>query len=123
MSDTTTHNPLLPAVYIDIAGQKRKLVFDFNAVIRVDELTGLNLLRAVVSEVEAKNVRALLFASLLHEDPDLTIEEVGSWITIRNMTNVQTAIRTAWFASFEDLEKDETDDSGEAKAQDATTAA
>ncbi|MDE1161927.1 MAG: hypothetical protein PW792_08265 [Acidobacteriaceae bacterium] len=117
-----THNPLLPSVYLDIAGKKRKLLFDFNTVIRVDELTGLNLLRAVVSEVEAKNVRALLYASLLHDDPDLTLEEVGSWITIRNMSSVQTAIRTAWFASVEDLEAEDEDDLGEASAQDATPA-
>ncbi|MFC6644139.1 hypothetical protein ACFQBQ_00740 [Granulicella cerasi] len=110
------HNPLLPTVYLDIAGKKRKLLFDFNAIIKVEELTGINLLQAVVSDLEAKNIRALLYASLLHDEPNLTIEEVGSWITLKNLANIRTAINTAWFASIEDIEKiDDDSSSGEAE--------
>lgn len=108
---------IIPKIYLEIGGMQRKLTFDFNAVCVVDELTGINLLEASVSTVSAPNVRALLFASLLHDEPKLTIEEVGSWITMSNLINVRKAITAAWFASLDTDDDDEAPAPGEAQAQ------
>lgn len=112
MPDSTNH--LTPDVYLEIGGQKRKLVFDFNAICTVNSLTNINLLEASVGTVDAPSIRALLYASLLHDDPTLTLEQVGSWITMRNIGNVRQAIIAAWFAS---IETDEDAAPGEAQAQ------
>lgn len=112
MPDSTSH--LTPEVYLEIGGQKRKLAFDFNAICTVNSLTNINLLEASVGTVDAPSIRALLYASLLHDDSSLTLEQVGSWITMRNIGNVRQAIIAAWFAS---IELDEDNSSGEAHAQ------
>lgn len=111
---------LTPKVYLEIGGKKRKLTFDFNSICTVNDLTGINLLEASVSTVTAPSVRALLFASLLHDEPNLTIEEVGSWLNMSNLVNVRKAITAAWFASLstEDDEDKKDDSTGEAQAQD-----
>lgn len=108
-------DPTLPDVSLVIGGRERKLCFDLNAICMADKATGVNLLKAVVSEVDATNIRGLLYAALLRDDPNLTLEEVGSWITMRNLSNVHNAIVTAWFASVDDEKQDEAP--GEAQAQ------
>jgi hypothetical protein len=104
---------------IHLGGKDRSLCFDFNAICEVSKLTGLNLLEASVSTVEANNLRALLYASLLHDEPtSLTLNEVGSWITMKNLPEVRATILTAWFESVTDDEKTEGDNKpGEAQAQ------
>lgn len=108
-------DPTLPDVSLMIDGQERHLSFDMEAICRVEQLTGLNLFKSAVSEVNATNLRALLYAALLREDPTLTLEQVGKWITMRNVGNIHQALVTAWFGSIDAEDKDE--QPGEAPAQ------
>jgi hypothetical protein len=107
----------IPKHTLHIGGKDRTLTFDFNAICTVEEKTGLNLLQASVSTVEAKNLRALLYASLLRDEPALTINEVGSWIDMKNLAAVRAAILDAWFASVDDGEEKADAPMGEAKGQ------
>jgi len=107
-------DPTLPDVSLLIGGKERHLVFDFNAICVAEKVSGVNLLKAAVSEINATNIRGLLYAALLRDDPKLTLDEVGSWSSFKNLANVHTAITTAWFASI-DEQKDE--QPGEAPAQ------
>jgi len=109
----------IPKTPIRIGGKDRHLTFDFNAICSVSQQTGINLLQASVSNVEPQNLRALLLASLLHEDPTLTLEQVGAWIGMKNLADVRAKIMTAWFEAVDDGEDKPEGDAapGEAPAQ------
>lgn len=109
-------DPTLPDVSLVIGGQERHLCFDFEAICKVEQLTGLNLLKSAVSEVSATNLRALLYAALLRDDPALSLEQVSKWITMHNVANIHQALVTAWFGSV-DQQESKDDEPGEAPAQ------
>ena len=74
----------------------RNLVLDLNAMARFEEVTGKNVFGGGLDKLSAKDTRALLWASLVHEDPKLTLEQVGKLITARNMGEVSKAIAGAF---------------------------
>lgn len=77
--------------------KERHLRFDLNAIVALDEATGINLL-APGTELGADQLykprvlRAFVWAALLHEDPDLTVLEVGSWLTMPRIQEIATAV-------------------------------
>ena len=78
----------------------RHLRLDINAMATFEELTGLNLLKPSVQKQLGKDMnitqfRALLYACLIHEDKTLTLEQVGSLISIANMKEVAAGIAQA----------------------------
>jgi hypothetical protein len=105
-----------PTVGLEIGGKTRKLAFDFNAICVVTELTSIDLLESSLMRWTPPVARALLFASLLHDDPTLTLEEAGSWVTINNLGNIRPAIEAAWFGSFGTTDTED-ESLGEAQAQ------
>ncbi len=113
-------DPTLPDVTLILGGRERKLCFDFNALVRAEKETGVNLLQAIVAERTATNLRGLLWASMLKANPNLQIDAVGSWITPQNIGVVWEAILAAWFGSSAEKKDDETP--GEAPAQEETPA-
>lgn len=114
-------DPTLPDVSLVIGGRERHLCFDINSVCIAEKTTGVNLLKAAVSEVNATSIRGLLYAALLRDDPKITVEEVGSWITMKNLSNIHKSIVTAWFASIDDQEENkDSDTQGEDQAQTTT---
>jgi hypothetical protein len=116
VSGTPGLDPALPNVTLILGGVERHLCFDFNAIVLAEKATGVNLLHAIVQDINATNLRGLLWASLLKENPELTVEEVGSWITMRNSSTIYQALITAWFGSV--AEPELTDDpEGKQKAQ------
>jgi hypothetical protein len=110
-------DPTLPDVSLIIAGVERHLCFDFNAIVLTEKVTGINILKAALdSDINATNIRGLLWASLVKENPDLTIEEVGSWITMHNLFNVKNALTLAWLGSVTEDEESESE-KGKPEAQ------
>lgn len=72
---------LKPRLPIKIEGKKRHLLWDFNSMAEFEELTGLNVItgaREAFSNLSATQTRALLFAQLHDDDPELTIEQAGA---------------------------------------------
>jgi hypothetical protein len=65
----------------------RHLRFDLNAMSAYEDATG-NSSFSIGDNINAKNIRALLWASLIHEDEDLTIKQVGHMIHPGNMTYI-----------------------------------
>ena len=61
-------DPTLPNVTLILGGVERHLVFDFNAIVLADKETGVNLIKAAMSEIDATSLRGLLWASLLKEN-------------------------------------------------------
>jgi hypothetical protein len=93
-------DPTLPSVSFVVKGEKYNLCFDFNAVAIVYQQTGINLLdEGAVSNPNPVVIRALLYAALLKNHPDMTVDAAGSLITLHNVTEIMTAVGNAWEAS------------------------
>ena len=85
--------PLIP-IELD---KKRNLMLDLNAMVNFEEATGKNVLQGdSLNNLSAKDLRALLWACLLHEDKDLTLEQVGGMIHSGNMEAVANKLTAAW---------------------------
>src|SRR6185437_4275349 len=111
-------DPTLPKIPVKLGGVERYLCFDYNAIVLVEEKTGVNLLKASIGQPSMTSVRAMLWASLLHGDPELTLDEVTALIRPRNIPAIHYALNQAWYSSIADPEE-EKKPSGEEEAQPA----
>ena len=67
----------------------RTMRLDLNAMALFEEATGKSLFNLNLSKsLGAIELRALLWACLVHEDETLTLKQVGGWITTENMEEV-----------------------------------
>lgn len=84
----------------------RRLRFDFNAFAAYEEATGKNVLagdlQADLSSV--RGLRALLWAALLHEDPELTQQQVGAMLHLGNLTEMTGRVQAALAQALPDPE-------------------
>ena len=99
-----------PAVPIEL-DKSRRILLDLNAMVAFEEETGKNLFDSKVTAAFTKNfspkdLRALLWASLLHEDENLTLKQVGSWIHTGNMEEIADKLVAAWVAAVPEGGKD-----------------
>lgn len=93
-------------VPITIGGAARNLRYDLNALIELEETTGLDVLNDdAMADLSLKMMRALLWAGFLHEAPDLTEREVGSWITLQNMDTLTDALTRSYSAALPEADK------------------
>ncbi|KKM90808.1 hypothetical protein LCGC14_1234800 [marine sediment metagenome] len=82
---------------IEIGGRVWRLLFDFNAMARMEEAINHDVLNVRFwRNFGARDARAMLWASMLHEEPELTIEQVGSMVTMKNLAMVVKACHAAW---------------------------
>lgn len=65
----------------------RHLKLDLNAMANFEKATGKSFTE-IGKDLSAQNIRALLWASLLHEEPKLSQNDVGGWIDVTNMSYV-----------------------------------
>ena len=83
-------------VTIELDGRERVLRYDLNALCMFEESTKLGISEALQTRSMAA-IRALLWAGLIHEDPMLTIEDVGrmEFGSLRDMvTKVVSALNS-----------------------------
>lgn len=92
MDQNETAVPLVP-VPLD---RERHLRFDVNAMIALEEATGLSVADGLPKKMSLRQVRALLWAALVHEDPDLTEAQVGGMIGPANLSEVTAALGRAF---------------------------
>lgn len=71
--------------------KERTLKFDLNTLIDVEDKLGFSLAE-LEDKVTIKVLRTLLHAGLVHEDPELTEQQVGSFIDFENLAEVQQAL-------------------------------
>lgn len=70
-------------VIIEIGGRPRTLRFDTNSICDFEQVTGVSVQQ--LSYRSGLHVtRALLWAGLKHEQPDLTLVKVGEWLDAYN---------------------------------------
>ena len=88
--------------------KKRHLLLDLNAMAAFEDATGKNIMRGFGSaEMTAKDLRALLWACLLHEDENLTIEGAGRLIHTGNLDAVTESLGEAWSAAMPEAEEEQ----------------
>lgn len=101
-------DPVLPKVPITLDGKERHLIFDFNALAVAEHMTGMNLFTSFdFTNLSASRFRAMLFASLLAENPDITLEECGSFITVHSLPDITVKMVEAWHGSRPEVVKEE----------------
>lgn len=76
--------------------KKRTIRFTMNAMAELEDKLGLSLEDMGNVQMTIKNVRTILWAGLIHEDPDLTEEEVGNMVDMGNMEYVQEKVALAF---------------------------
>jgi hypothetical protein len=86
--------------------KERRLRLTLNGMVKFRQETGKDLLKGFdMDDMSADDIRALLWACLVWEDKDLTLEDVGDMIDMRNMPAVIKALTSSVFAAFPDPEE------------------
>lgn len=82
---------------LELGGKTFQLLYDFDAVTKAEEMTGMELLFGVDwSRINAKRMRAMLCALLLTAHPETKPEDLTQYIVHKNLFKIQTAIVNAW---------------------------
>mgnify|MGYP005750951813 CR=1 FL=1 len=76
--------------------KKRHLRYTMNALAEIEDALGVELSEMDKVKMNIKNVRIILWAGLIHEDPDLTQEEVGDMVDLANIKEVQEKVSEAF---------------------------
>ncbi len=82
----------------EVVFEERHFLLDLNAIEAFEETTGINLMEKSsldTQKMSIKELKALVWAGLLHEDSDLTIRQVGSMVHTGNMLELTSAITEA----------------------------
>jgi len=95
-----------PEVTIELGGRERHLRFDLNAMAAFEEAAGKSILSGIeTGKLGARDLRALIWACLLHEEETLTLKEIGTWITPDNMNEVAGKFAEAFGAAMPDVKE------------------
>jgi len=74
-----------------VLDRERRLKLDLNALEEFEKVSGKSL-SDLGDGVDTVTMKYLIWATLLHEDPDLTPHDVGAMIHIGNLSRVQAAL-------------------------------
>jgi hypothetical protein len=104
----TIEDPTIPFVKVTLKGTEYRLCYSLNALAKVESMTGLNMFQGLnLQALNATQLRAMLWASLLTAHPETTLDEVGSLIASPVHCNLAlSAIGEAWAASMPKPDKD-----------------
>ena len=93
-------------VTIELGGKERHLKIDLNAIAEIGEQLNF-IIRPKTFQQDLMStsfspsaLRGILWACLRHEDPDLTIEQVGSWVDLDNFEEVGKRFFTLFDGKF-----------------------
>ncbi len=96
---------LVPPVPI-VLDRERHLVMDFAAMEMFEGVTGLSAWGREAWDGNPRHVAALIWASLLHEDPDLKLDDVKRMpaMTLANMAYLSDRLSELWGAIMPDAD-------------------
>ena len=87
--------------------KQRHLRFDFNALCALEDELGLSIAKLgniVAGSVGLKDLRAIVWAGLIHEDESLTVKDVGNFLEIEfrlgKIAEIGDKIRQAFEIAF-----------------------
>lgn len=111
-----------PVVEIEL-DRPRTLRLDFAGIAAAERATGKSFLRpGAIVVAGANEMTAILWGCLLHEDPQLRLEDVRSWISYGNVNYVVERVMEAVVACFPEPDEDLVAD-GDDGASDPTATA
>jgi hypothetical protein len=76
--------------------KERNLRYTMNALAEIEDQLGVPLSEMAELKMTIKNVRVILWAGLIHEDEELTQQEVGNMVDLENMQEVQEKVAEAF---------------------------
>lgn len=87
-------------------GVERTIKFTLNAMAELEDRYGsVEEAFKQLDNNSIKAVRCILWAGLIHEDPDLTEQQVGNLIDIQYMQKLMTSLGDAFGADMPDADK------------------
>lgn len=94
-------------VRVDVGGKACRLKFDINAMCEIEDRFDMDFLRVLKEKtLDARTVRGLLWAAMLHDNPEITEAEVGSMMLPSDFLAVKTAITQAFAAALSGASED-----------------
>ncbi|MCM1296236.1 MAG: hypothetical protein NC311_11900 [Muribaculaceae bacterium] len=92
----------------------RTLRYGMNALAKIEDLTGKSILALDLNKLGIKDLLAIVYGGLYHEDKTLTIEKVGDLIDeYSNLNEVAEKLGEALTAAFGGAKTEQTDAPGE----------
>lgn len=82
-------------VAIELGGKERNLFYSLNSLELIEDITGQSLDK-VTKNVNMKTLKVLVYAGLVHEDKELTLDAVGEMIGFNDIERVSEAIGRAF---------------------------
>lgn len=85
------------AIKLELGGKERGLRFDLNALAEIGDRLSIKIRLDHLKEdllgvpLPLSALRVVLWAGLIHEDPELKPEEVGAWVDTENVGVVLAA--------------------------------
>ncbi len=101
----------IPRVKIPLRlDRERTLIVSFNALCQAEEVTGINFLMGEFTFSSVRVMRALEWAGLIHEDPNLTLPQVGDLIEEAGADKIARVIIDAFAAAMPKAKPEDEDD-------------
>lgn len=114
------HNALQPHVKLTLGGIEYRLVFDLDAIAEAEDILDRALITGLTQQdvfhPKVSLVRAMLFAVIHREHPDVTIDAVKHLVTRSNLLDVWTKVFEAWCLSNPEPEQGDTADPTQAQS-------
>lgn len=93
--------PILPGQKVELSSNpKRTLCITLNALCRAEEVTGTSFLAGEIAFQNLRSMRAILWAGLLHESPDLTLLDAGNIIDEVGMEHAFNCVAEAMIGAM-----------------------
>lgn len=95
---------------IQLGGRRRVLRYDFNALCDLERalgVIGVVALKQRLNDFGFATIRAFVWAAVLHDEPDVSLREVGGWLgtDLKKLEQVGEAVGEAFVAAFPDATK------------------
>ena len=92
---------LEPVSKVELGGKERTLRVDFNALALIEERTGKSVMNLQdFKTMKSTDIRSIVWACLVHEEPALTETEVGKMLTMATLPKVLSAFTEAMTRSM-----------------------
>ena len=105
----TPADPTLDFTELKLGKKTYKLIYDFDAIARAEELTGLGLLAGIDwRNIGVRKVRGMLYASMLFAHPEIALDDQTVKATLKELTKqitpwtigrIENALHETWISS------------------------